>query len=98
LKKLWGVKAAVRVYHIALEGCDVTLADPFESAEPTQKSVESGAVVPGSSITHGGFLTAFGVSQALSWVAGRRTDILEQMNWKDEIPGLIRRLLAAQGH
>lgn len=96
MKKLWGVKAAARVYHIALYGCDVTLTDPFERAKPSQKSVQLRAVVPGSGIPRGGFLTAFGVSQALSWVAGRRTDILEQMNWKDEIPGLMRRLLTAQ--
>jgi hypothetical protein len=54
--------------------------------------------VPGSGIPDGGELTAFAVSQALSWIAGRRPDILEQMNWKDEIPGLMRRLLAAQAH
>ena len=98
LKKLWGVKAATRVYHVALDGRDVTLADPFERAEPSRKSVVHGCSVPGSGIPDGGELTAFAVSQALSWIAGRRPDILEQMNWKDEIPGLMRRLLAAQAH
>jgi Domain of unknown function (DUF932) len=98
LKKLWGVKAAARVYHVALDGRDVTLTDPFERAEPSQKSAEPGAFVPGSGISGGGVLTAFGVSQALSWIAGKRTDILEQMNWKDEIPGLMRRLLATQAY
>jgi Domain of unknown function (DUF932) len=98
LKKLWGVKAAARVYHIARGGRDVTLTDPFERAVPSQKSVEPGVRVPGSGIPDGGMLTAFGVSQALSWVAGQRPDIFEQMNWKEEIPGLMRRLLAAQAH
>ena len=92
------MKAAARVYHVALDGQDVTLTDPFERAAPSKKTAEPGAFVPGSGIPDGGELTAFGVSQALSWVAGQRTDILEQMNWKDEIPGLMRRLLAAQAH
>jgi hypothetical protein len=39
-------------------------------AVPSNKSVDPGVLAPGSGIPDGGILTAFGVSQALSWVAG----------------------------
>src|SRR5438876_11459610 len=48
LRKEWGVKAATRVYHIALRGCDVKLVLPFEKAPPSRRTVEVGAKVPGA--------------------------------------------------
>ena len=37
--------------------------------------------------------TVFAVSQALSWLAKERREVQEQLEWKHQIPELIRPLL-----
>ena len=91
LRKEWGVKAATRVYHIALRGCDVKLVLPFEKAPPSRRTVEVGAKVPGAICDT---VNAFGVSQALSWLAKQRRELQEHLARERQIGPLIQRLIA----
>lgn len=86
LAKQWGVKAAVRAFHILTCGSDVQLADPFEKGPPSKKSVQKLDPVPGSQSLG---LTVFAAAQALAWLAKERRDIQEQQLWSQQIPGLI---------
>ncbi|MEI6209814.1 MAG: hypothetical protein WCP20_23765, partial [Desulfuromonadales bacterium] len=89
LAKKWGVKAAVRTWHITRTGTDVEMADPFEKGKATEKSIIWGkkvpcAVLPGDNV--------YAVSQSLSWLAKERRDVQEQLEWKQQIPELIDKL------
>ena len=91
LKKLWGTKAATRVLHISRSGRDVILVGDPKKAPPSKIEVETHSPVPGSLVPA---RDAFSVSQALSWIAGQRHDLAEQLEWRAEIPRLIQRLIA----
>ena len=91
LRAAWGVKAAARAYHIALRGCDVELTQPFEKALPSQRIVRGGAKVPGAEFDN---LNAYGVSQALSWLAKERHELHEHLARERQISPLIQRLIA----
>jgi hypothetical protein len=91
LRAAWGVKAAARAYHIALSGCDAELVRPFEKLPPSQRTMKSGARVPGAIFDS---LTAFGVSQALSWLAKQRHELQEHLARERQIRPLIHRLIA----
>jgi hypothetical protein len=88
--KQWGVKAAVRAWHITKTGFDVSLADPFEKGKPTEKTVIKEEEVPGSILPSD---NVFAVSQTLSWLAKERRDIQEQLLWKQQIPQIVNPLL-----
>lgn len=90
LANKWGVKAATRTWHITTSGRDVTFADPFEKGKPTQKTVIFGKRVPGAILPGD---TVFAVSQALSWLAKERRDVQEQLEWKQQIPDLVKPLV-----
>ncbi|HEY6154641.1 MAG TPA: DUF932 domain-containing protein [Candidatus Udaeobacter sp.] len=91
LKSAWGVKAATRAYHIARYGFDVELPVPFEKALPSQRTVKRAAKVPGAEFDD---LNAFGISQALSWLAKERRELQEHLNRERQIRPLIKRLIA----
>ena len=91
LRAAWGVKAATRAYHIALHGSDVELILPFEKATPSQRTVRPVAKVPGADFDN---LNAFGVSQALSWLAKERRELQEHLEREQQIRPLIQRLIA----
>jgi len=93
LAKTWGVKAAARTWHITKYGNDVMFADPFQKGKPTEKDVKAlitvpGAVLPGDSV--------YAVSQALSWLAKERGDVQERLQWKQQIPELVKPLMDAR--
>jgi len=88
----WGVKAAMRTWHITTFGHDVTSADRFEKGKPTEKTTLKGADVPGAVLPGD---NVFAVSQALAWLAKERSDLQEQLERKQEIPDLVKPLLAA---
>ena len=90
LAKEWGVKAAVRTWHIVRSGVDVEMVDLFEKGLPTEKTVVAGQAVPGAVLPGD---NAYAVSQALSWLAKERRDIQEQLEWQRQIPELMRPLL-----
>ena len=89
LAKKWGVKAAVRTWHITKTGMDAEIADPFEKGKATEKSVVLGNKVPGA-VLPGDNLYA--LSQSLSWLAKERRDIQQQFEWKQQIPELLEPL------
>ncbi|MBW6512804.1 MAG: DUF932 domain-containing protein [Desulfuromonadaceae bacterium] len=90
LAKRWGVKAAVRTWHILQSGHDVVLADPFEKGLPTEKTVINEKPVPGAVLPGN---TVYAVVQALAWLAKERKDIQEQLVWKEQIDDVIQPLL-----
>jgi len=91
ITKKWGKKAACRVFHICLDGHDVEIDDPFAPGEATAKPVRKLAEVPGSVSP---VSNLFHVSQALSWVATRRNNPEERVEWQRQVPKLVGGLLS----
>jgi hypothetical protein len=90
LKRKWEAKAAARLYSICMSGWDLVLTEPFESAAPSERSGKPGVRVTGAPLVSE---TAFDVAQALSWLAGRRSDISRRLQATREIPGLVHELI-----
>jgi len=93
LKEAWGLKAATRVLHIARTGRDAIIKGDLKNALPSDIHVGSGNRVPGAMAPVD---NAFGASQALSWIAGQRRDLAEEVKWRDSIPNLIKKLIASR--
>jgi hypothetical protein len=89
LKAAWGFKAAARAFHIAGSGCDVEVIGPYKGHSPTSVRVERAEAVPGSPEKS---TSLFDLSQILAWLAKERTDIKEQMDWREQIPALIAQI------
>jgi len=87
----WNIKAAVRVFHIIRDGCDVALSGNLR-VRPSQIETRPLGSVPG---VYGPAENVFGVSQALSWIAGQRSDISEDLRWRAQVPELVEKLLSA---
>ncbi len=85
----WGKKAATRVIGICATGNDVEPADPFAPGKPSEKSVRIVGAVPGAPRTASNL---YDVSQALSWVATRRDNAEQRIEWQQDIPWLIGKL------
>ena len=92
----WGVHAAARVYHIAKTGYDGEIVKPFEkNVKPHDREVSSVNKVPGS-YEYAPVRNAYDIAQVLSWIAGQRGTIQEQLEWMMEIPGLMNALLKTE--
>jgi hypothetical protein len=87
--KDWGKKAAGWIFHICNVGMDVDFDDPFAPGAATEKTVRYLARVPGCPQRA---TTKFDVSQAMSFIATRRTNIEERVAWQAAIPRLLTRL------
>ena len=87
----WGVKAAVRVLGIAANGWDVEPVGAMANRKPSE--IRTNRVneerVPGIDAPVGNL---FGVSQVLSWVAGQRGEISEDLEWRSQVHDLIAKL------
>jgi hypothetical protein len=95
LTKAWGKKAASRVFHLCVSGHETEFEDPFEKGDATEKTVRLLGLVPGA---RSPVQNLFDVSQSLSWVATRRRDPENRLDWQYQIPRLIedlRRLTTA---
>jgi hypothetical protein len=88
--KTWGFKAATRTYHIASSGWDVEIAGAYKDESPTTIQVRTTRKVPGSPHQ---VENAYDVSQVLAWLAKERNDVQEQLEWRQQIPGLMKALL-----
>lgn len=88
LRARWGAQAATRVLHIVERGMDITLADPFESASPSARTVDDFAPVPGS----GAGTTVWDALQALTWVASRGENLMQRWERESEALGLVEML------
>ena len=88
--KAWRTKAAARVFHICDSGRDVEI-ERFTGDSATRIPVRRLVRVPGSPKRA---RTRYDVSQALSFVATRRRDVEERLEWQEAIPGLLGKLLS----
>ena len=86
----WGIKGAARVLAISRTGWDAELKGDLKNKRPsevtTEKTIEVAGIAPPVA-------NAFGVSQALTWVAGQRTELQEDLEWRSQVPELMDRLL-----
>lgn len=85
----WGVIAATRAFHIATSGKDVKVVPFAKKAKPSEKEVELGKKVPGSEKPA---KNLYDVSQVLTWLAGQRNDVEEQLTWQRDVPELMAAL------
>lgn len=75
---------------IARTGWDAELKGDLKNKRPSEVATEKTIEVPGIAppVTN-----AFGVSQALTWVAGQRTELQEDLEWRSQVPELMDLLL-----
>ncbi len=90
VRQKWGFKAATRAYHIARSGCDVKIKGTYKGEKPTTIPTERAERVPGAPKQIG---NAYDLSQTLAWLAKERNDLQEQQEWREDIPGLINKLI-----
>lgn len=88
VRRGWGFKAATRAFHIARTGYDALVRGPFKGRAPTNADVEPTCRVPGSA--EAGNLCD--VNQILAWLAKQRHDVQEQVEWRGQIPSLMKGL------
>jgi hypothetical protein len=89
LRKRWGFKAAARAYHIARSGADVDIVGPYKDSAPSTIAVCFAHRVPGAPNESSNL---FDISQNLAWLAKERRDIQEQLEWREQIPDLLKSL------
>jgi len=90
LRKGWGFKAAARAWHIARTGWDGTIIGPYKDRTPTTIEVENASYVPGCPPQA---LNLYDISQILAWLARDRRDLEEQLQWREQISGLLKPLM-----
>jgi len=88
--KKWGLKGAVRVLEISRTGWDAEPKGDLRNKRPSDVATEKTIEVPG---IHPPVANAFGASQALTWVAGQRTELQEDLEWRSQVPELMELLL-----
>jgi hypothetical protein len=89
VRVLWGVKAAVRVLGIATGGWDVEPVGAITNRRPSEIRTNRIKAVPGVDAP---VSNLFGVSQVLSWIAGQRGEIGEDLQWRSQVQDLIAKL------
>lgn len=90
LRKAWGFKAATRAFHISRSGHDADIAGSYKDHRPTTIPVSLGREVPGAPSAS---RNLYDVSQVLAWLAQDRRDVQEQLEWRQQIAGLLKPLL-----
>lgn len=91
--KKWNANAAARAYHIAKTGYDGNVAPPQKDVTPHEREVSRTDEVPGAFAP---VRNAYDISQVLSWIAGHRGTIQEQLKWMMDIPYLMDALLKTE--
>jgi hypothetical protein len=87
----WGVKAAVRVLGIVMNGWDVDPVGDVRNRRPSQIDTRKLRDVPG---VDGPVENLFGISQVLSWIASQRAEIAEDLQWRSQVHDLMEKLIA----
>jgi hypothetical protein len=90
VKQRWGIKGAVRVLAIVATGWDAEPKGDLKNKRPSDVGAEKTIEVPGITPP---VADAFGISQALTWVAGQRTELQEDLEWRSQVPELMHLLL-----
>jgi hypothetical protein len=78
------------VYGIASTGYDGKPAT--KNVPPHERTFTKRFAVPGNSIA---CTDAYGIAQALAWVAARLTDVAQRLQWRSEIQRLMNELVGA---
>jgi hypothetical protein len=86
----WGPLAAARVHAIATTGLDGKPAPPWKMAKPHSWTLVHGQPVPGSAAP---CADAYQVAQVLSWVASRRRNVAQRLQWRGQIQALMADLV-----
>lgn len=94
LKDRWGFKAAARTYHIAQTGFDGKIIGQYQDNTPTRIKMMKTVHVPGSPSR---CENLFDLSHILAWLAHKRRDVQEQLNWREKIPQLLKPLMKKNG-
>jgi hypothetical protein len=89
VRSLWGVKAAVSVLGIATGGWDVEPVGAMTNRRPSEIRTNRIRAVPGVDAP---VSNLFGVSQVLSWIAGQRGEIGEDLQWRSQVQELDAKL------
>ena len=86
----WGLKGAARVLAISRHGWDVKLKGDLRNHLPSEVATEKTIPVPGAERPVD---TVFGASQVLTWVAGQRAELQDDLEWRTQVPDLMQLLL-----
>jgi hypothetical protein len=86
----WGPLAAARVHGIATTGLDGKPAPPRKKARPHTWSLQDGQPVPGTTAPCS---DAYQLVQVLSWVASRRRNVAQRLQWRGQIRTLMADLV-----
>ena len=90
VRKTWGLKAAVRAYHIGRRGVDVQIEKMLRGSPVKTIPVKDKGTVIGA-LT--GSLNIFAISQVLTWLAGDRGEFQEQLDWKSQVYEMLTKLV-----
>jgi len=90
LCKGWGFKAAARTYHISRTGHDAEVIGPYKDNTPITIPMRKTIRIPGAPLQSNNL---YDVSQILAWLAKERRDVQEQLEWRENIPLLLKPLL-----
>ena len=90
VRNIWGLKAAVRAYHIGCRGVDVKIEKMLRGVSVTAIPVKDLRPVIGALA---GSLNIFAISQVLTWLAGDRGEFQEQLNWKSQVYEMLAKLV-----
>jgi hypothetical protein len=82
----WGPVAAARVNAICTGGVDGEPSRTPRAAPPHGREIVRPRKVPGALVPCD---NAYGLTQALAWIAARRRNVDEQLAWRSEIAGLV---------
>lgn len=93
VRKAWGLKAPVRAYHITTRGVAVEIKSMVRGTPVNSMPVKDRICVIGS-ITSS--LNVFAITQAMTWLAGDRAELQEQLNWKGQVYPTVMKLLPEQ--
>jgi hypothetical protein len=91
VRKQWNVKAAVRTLGLVVDGYDVEIVGDLKNLKPSQIERRQVGPVPG---VEGPAKNLFAVSQALSWLAGQRSELAEDFEWRGQVSALMEKLVA----
>jgi hypothetical protein len=94
VRKSWGLKAAVRAYHITNRGVDVEIEKMVRGRPAKWMPIRDRVCIIGS-ITSS--LNVFSITQAMTWLAGDRAELQEQLDWKSQVYPMVTKLLPSVG-
>ncbi len=86
----WDFKAATRAFHIARTGYDAEIVGQYKDQTPSTIKTIPTRRVPGSPRES---RSLFDLSQILAWLAKERRHVQEQLEWREQIPEILKPLL-----